>query len=121
MTDQERICAILSSAFVFMRMANPTLEDHRYGDAGQIFGSYHPADWNTTDVQALLNLNSLIADGLHNLPRVLLGDKLMNLDRYLLQFATALDTVLVPASVMRMPAWHQFGYLVAGRVLGVSL
>ena len=125
LTDQERVSAILYSALVLFRMINPAIRDSGLGSAETVFGINNPTDWKPEEVQAILNLNHVIADGLHNMPKLLCDSSAapgsMNLDRHLLRFTVELDSIPVPASVMDMIAWRQFSYLISGRVLGRAL
>jgi hypothetical protein len=107
---------------VLFRVINPRIGDTGLGGAETVLGSNDPSAWKPADLQAILNLNHVIADGLHNMPKLLCDTSAapgaMNLDRHLLRFSVELDSVPVPASVMDMISWRQFCYLIGGRVLG---
>lgn len=117
MRDQSELAGIMSSALLLMRMTNPTTSRSSYGNPMNVFGNYRPTDWGISDVQSLLNINGIIADGLHNLPLAMIGQE-PNIDDQLERLASDLDQTTIPASIYRMPIWAQFCRSLAGRTLG---
>lgn len=124
MTDTTRspqidATSILNSGFAVLRNINPTRQPGLYGDAWEIFGSDVPERWDAKEVEALCNINGLLACGLENLPHFIAegGD----VDREMRWLIERLDTAEVPSRVYNKPVWEQFCAKIAGRRLGVPL
>ena len=115
--NPKRLADVMMSALLLLRMTNPTISRSSYGDAQTIFGSYHPKLWDSKDVEALLNINGIIADGLHNLPSAMIGQE-PNINDQIERLAATLDQAVIPTSVYLMPIWTQFCRSLAGRTLG---
>lgn len=117
LSADDRVQDILAAYFALSRVINPT---RLYGTPSQIFG-HHAADmWSPADVEAVFNLNGILAHGLESLLHLKTIDeaKLNEQLRWLVQRLACVD---LPATVYTHPDWQRFCYTVDDRLMGYPM
>ena len=113
--------AILTSYFALVRNINPTSSISLYRNAPAIFPDHDPARWHPDDVQALANLNCILATGLDIFPTIIAENNAGDLSQGLRWLVIHLAYVEIPAAVYHLPEWAAFTHALDDRLLGVAL
>ncbi|WP_372395328.1 hypothetical protein ABMY26_07400 (plasmid) [Azospirillum sp. HJ39] len=113
----QRVQNILAAYFALSRVINPT---RLYGTPAQIFGHHTAAMWSPADVEAVLNLNGILAHGLESFLHVTNID-VEGLNEQLRWLVQRLAFIEIPRTIYLHPEWKNFCYEVDERLMGLPM